>query len=181
MNILRGNWATGEMVSLPYSDETLKQNGNKTYKYELPTNCFCLRKAEDYRRGILVAVLGNYSADRILIVGKAPFCKDSKTQGFYDVTYHSYPFPSVEELKEVLAIVRSDTAMQQMLREQHVNIDPAATFWVRDTRRPLFPWWRKPLYYDPQTDSLHTAHSNDERHHRITIVYFLKLDNTIQT
>lgn len=162
------------MVTLPYSNKTIMRSGNKTYKYELPTNCFCLRKAEIQRRGILVTVLGKNAANSIFIVGKAPFCKDSKVQGFYDITYKSHPFPSVDELKEVLAIVHSDETIQQMLREQHMNIDPAATFWVRNTYRSLLSWRRMPQYYDPQTDSLRTARKGDEKHCRLTITYFLK-------
>lgn len=173
MNRLKGNWKTGELVSLPYSDVAIMKSGNKTYKYEQPTNCCCLREAENHRRGILVAVLGSCSADRIFMVAKAPFCKDNKTKGFYDVTYHCYPFPSVEELKEVLSIVRGNTDLLQTLSEQQMPIDTAATFWVRDTRQSLFPWGKKLLYYDPKTDSLCTARSNEE-HCRLTIAYFLK-------
>ena len=180
MNILKGHWSVGEMVSLPHGDEMVKQSRNKTYKYELPPNCICLRKAEDYCRGIMVADLGTYSANRMLMVDNKTFCKDNKTRGFYDTVYYCYPFPSVREMKEVLDIIRKDPDLQQMLREQQMYIDPSATFWVSDTRRSLFPWKRKALYYNPQTDSLSAVKTGDDVHHRITIAYFVIDRNNIE-
>lgn len=77
-----------------------------------------------------------------------------------------------EELKEVLDILRSDIDIQQKLLDNNMVINPNGTFWVNDTKSQFLGLKRKLQYYDPPTDSLVTANSQNERHQRITIVYF---------
>ena len=86
--------------------------------------------------------------------------------------YYSYPFPTVNELKEVLDIVRSDMDIQQQLIDNGMFFYPESTFWVSNTKSLILGLKRMLQYYDPSTDRLATAKSRDERHQRLTIAYF---------
>ena len=166
------DWRVGELVTLGQSTTLLKKNGTKSYSNMVGSHYVCVRKATEGQHGILVKVLGETRRERLLLVSGKPFCKDERDELFVGKHYYSYPFPTADELKEVLDIVRSNTDIQQKLMDNGMSIHPEGTFWVNDTKALLFGLERSPQYYDPSTDRLATAKSLDERHQRLTIAYF---------
>ena len=64
-----------------------------------------MREATDGQCGILLKVLGKISKKYIMFVNGKPFCKDEREDLFKGKCYYSYPFPTVDALKEVLEIV----------------------------------------------------------------------------
>ncbi len=107
-----------------------------------------------------------------MLVNGKPFCKDERIELFMGTRYISYPFPTAEELKEILDIVRPDMNIQQKLIDNGMFFNPNGTFWVSDTKSQLFGMKHSPQYYDPSTGCLATSKRLDERHNRITIAYF---------
>lgn len=166
------DWSIGELVTLERDTTLLKKCGKKLYSYFQCSQYVCIREASKGQRGILVKGLGKVRRERVMLVSGKPFCKDEREELFVGKHYYSYPFPTVDELKEVLNIIRSDIDLQQQLIDNYMFFYPEGTFWVSDTKS-LFLWLKqKPQYYDPSTGYLATAKSCDEHHQRLTIVYF---------
>ena len=166
------NWHLGDLVSLSWNHKELKKSGGKSYAYHAESYYVCVREATDGQRGILVKGLGMIQRERVMLVNGQPFCKDEREELFMGKRYFSYPFPTADELKEVLDIVRSDMNIQQKLIDNGMFFNPNGTFWVSDTKSQFFGLKHSPRYYDPSTGCLATAKSHDERHNRITIAYF---------
>ena len=166
------NWRLGELVNLSWNYKEIKMSGDKTYAYYTESHYVCVREATDGQRGILVKGLGKIQRERVMLVNGEPFCKDEREELFMGKRYFSLPFPTADELKEVLDIVRFDMKIQQILIDNGMFFNPNGTFWVSDTKSQLFGLKRSPQYYDPSTGCLATAKHLDERHNRITIAYF---------
>jgi hypothetical protein len=161
-------WKLGEVVLLPRKTTQI----NKKYEYLMASRYICIREATEGQRGILLRVLDKIACKNIIMRGGKPFCKDDKYEGLYTNTYFSYRFPSVNELKEVLDILKKDESLLEIFKKANMSINPDSTFWVRDTASRLF-FLKKPQYYDASLGQL-VATSDDETHHRLTIAYFYK-------
>ena len=166
------SWRLGELVSLSWNEELMKKSGKKSYAYYAVSRYICIREATDGQSGILVKVLGRTPREHIILVNGEPFCKDEGEDLLKGRRYFSYPFPTVNELKKVLNIVRSDMDLQQQFIDNGIFFYPEGSSWVSDTKSLFFGLKRSLQYYDPSTDRLATAKSNDEHHQRITIAYF---------
>ncbi len=162
------NWTLGEVALLSRQTSQI----NKKYEYLMTSRYICIREATEGQRGILLKVLGKTAREDIIMQGGRPFCKDDKFEGLYSDTYYSFRFPSVEELKEVLDILKSDEALLKVFEEAGMHINPVSTFWVSDTASRLF-FLKKPQYYDASLGQL-VATSDNETHYRLTIAYFYK-------
>jgi len=168
----KNEWSVGELVTLKWTRTHLIKEGKASYSYMINSRYFCIREATESQRGILIKSLGKTQQNHIMLVGGEPFCKDDVDDMFLNRHYFSFSFPMAEELKEVLDILRSDIDIQQNLLNNNMIINPNCTFWVNDTKSQFLGLKRKLQYYDPPTDSLVTANNQNERHQRITIVYF---------
>lgn len=166
------DWSAGELVTLRMSTTLLKRSDLKSYSNFVNSRYVCIREATKGQRGILVKTLGKAPCDYVMLVSGKPFCKDQRDELFESTHYYSYSFPKVEELKEVLDIIRLDMDIQQKLIDNNMFINPNGSFWVSDTKSLFFGMKRRLQYYDPSTGSLATANSYDERHQRLTIAYF---------
>ena len=166
------DWRLGDLVSLSWNHKEIKKSGDKTYAYYALSHYVCVREATDGQRGFLLKGLGKLQRERVMLVNGEPFCKDEREELFMGKRYFSLPFPTADELKEVLDIVRFDMKIQQILIDNDMFFNPNGTFWVSDTKSQLFGLKRSPQYYDPSTGCLATAKRLDERHNRITIAYF---------
>ena len=109
------DWSIGELVTLERDTTLLKKCGKKLYSYFQCSQYVCIREASKGQRGILVKGLGKVRRERVMLVSGKPFCKDEREELFVGKHYYSYPFPTVDELKEVLNIIRSDIDLQQQL------------------------------------------------------------------
>jgi hypothetical protein len=168
----KNEWNVGELVTLQWTRTHLIKEGKALYSNYINSHYFCIREATKGQRGILIKNLGKTRQNNIMLVSGNPFCKDDFDNMFLNKHYFSFSFPMAEELKEVLDILRSDIDIQQKLLDNNMVINPNGTFWVNDTKSQFLGLKRKLQYYDPPTDSLVTANSQNERHQRITIVYF---------
>lgn len=168
----KNEWNVGEFVTLDWTRTHLIKQGKMSYSYMIDSSYFCIREATESQRGILIKSLGKTKQNDIMLVRGKPFCKDDFDNMFLNKHYFSFSFPMVDELKEVLDILRSDIDIQQKLLDNNMITNPNGTFWVNDTKSQFLGLKRKLQYYDPPTDSLVTANSQNERHQRITIVYF---------
>lgn len=166
------NWRLGDLVNLSWNHKDIKKSGDKTYAYYAESHYVCVREATDGQRGILVKGLGKIQRERVMLVNGEPFRKDEREELFMGKRYYSFPFPTADELKEALDIVRFDMKIQQILIDNGMFFNPNGTFWVSDTKSQFFGLKRSPQYYDPSTGCLATAKHLDERHNRITIAYF---------
>ena len=166
------NWHLGDLVNLSWNQKEIKKSGRKSYAYYALSNYVCVREATDRQRGILVKGLGKIQRERVMLVNGKPFCKDEREELFMAKCYFSFPFPTADELKEVLDIVRFDMNIQQKLIDNSMFFNHNGTFWVNDSKSLFFGLKRSPQYYDPSTGRFATAKSLDERHNRITIAYF---------
>ena len=162
------NFTLGEVVLLPRKTSQI----NKKYEYLMASRYICIREASEGQRGILLRVLGKPARKNIIMRGGKPFCKDDKYEGLYTNTYFSYRFPSTNELKEVLDILKKDESLLEIFKKNNMSIKLDSTFWVRDTASRLF-FLKEPQYYDANHGQL-TATSDNEAHHRLTIAYFYK-------
>ena len=165
-------WKAGEVVTISQNTKLLKRSDKKLYSNIAIENYVCVREATKGQRGILVKGLGKVRRERIIFVNGKPFLKDERDELFVGKHYYSYPFPTVDDLKEVLDIVRDDMDIQQTLIDNGMFFYPSGTFWVSNTKSLLLGLKKRLQYYDPPTDRIVTAKSHDERHQRITIAYF---------
>lgn len=168
----KNEWNVGELVTLQWTRTHLIKEGKALYSNYINSHYFCIREATKGQRGILIKNLGKTRQNNIMLVSGNPFCKDDFDNMFLNKHYFSFSFPMAEELKEVLDILRSDIDIQQKLLDNNMITNPNGTFWVNDTKSQFLGLKQKLQYYDSPTDSLVTANSQNERHQRITIVYF---------
>ena len=166
------NWSVSELVNLDRKETLLKKRNRTSYKRFVGSRYICVRERTDSQKGILVKVLGQTSKDRILLAGGEPFCKDDKVNYFIGKCYYSYPFPTMDDMEEVLAIIRPNKSLMERFEEESMHFDPYATFWVRETTEHLF-LLKDLQYLDVCTGMLRRA-TNETTHYRMTIVYFNK-------
>ena len=171
MNVLKGSWAVGEKVILPYTEDTVKEESYKVFKYELPNECLCLREPNDDKYGILIKVLPKCPAEELHIVNGKAFFKDNKSAGFSKDVYSCYPFPTSSEVEDVLEYIQNDKAAKKLLSNRKIHIDPSQTYWIEETASSVF-FKRRFQYYDPKTKGVATAKRDSEVHHRLFIAYF---------
>ena len=172
MNDTKNKWRLGDIVNVPRKSSEI-ESGMKSYEYFVSSRYVCIREEDGDQSGILIKVLGKISSDYIMIKGGEPFCKDDKEEGFrYDI-YYSYRFPTVDELKEVLNIIRNDQRLIDKLEEASMHINPNSTFWARDIARS-FLIQKKLQYYDIPSGKLIAESKDNEVHYRLSVVYFQK-------
>ena len=163
-------WRIGQNVSLAWETKLVKKNRNNSYERMIGSNYICIREATDGRYGILLRVLDKARASSIKLVRGQPFFLDECTGLFEGYSFSSYSSPSLAELKEVLAILRSNQSLLDRFEEAKMPISLQSLFWVNETARNIL-FMKKPLCYDPSTDSLCIA-SDPVEPCRLTMVYF---------
>ena len=173
------NWCMGEVVILPRTTKQLKKNGIKLYEQLVGSRYICIREATEDQHGILLKVLGRTPAEYIKMVNGEPFCKDDSMELLEGMCYSSYSFPTLEEVKTVLDIIRSNPSLHQHFEDAQMHINPQATFWVRETASNML-MMKKPQCYDVKTDSIGKAPGKALPPYRLTMVYFAK-DQSIHT
>ena len=164
------NWQVGEIAILPWTSNTFKTSGSQIYKHFFRSRFICIRESTDAQPGILVKVLDKTPLHRIMIQGGEPFCKDDVDDLFKGYAYSSFRFPTLDELTEVLNIIRSSPDLQQLFEKASMNIELNGEFWVRETTHKRLIQ-KKPQFYDVRAGILATA-SDDTPRNRLTIVYF---------
>ena len=172
MEIKEYNWQLGELVTLARSTRVLKKTWLALYEQLIGSRYICIREASEKQSGILVKVLGRMPSEYIKVVDGLPFCKDEREELFEGNGYTSYSFPTAEEVKEVLDILRSNADLLPVFEKASMHVNPRAKFWVRETTSHLLVA-KKPLCYDVGSGSLSKV-SDEEAPYRLTLVYFDK-------
>lgn len=165
-------WRVGETVNLTREVADLKSGSRTGYKRLIASRYICIREESEGQRGILLKVLGKATKDDIMIVGGEPFCKDDADELFVGVQYLSYPFPTEQEVKEVLSILQQDESLQQIFDKARMHVNPRSTYWVNETAKHLL-FLKQPQYYDAFSHELRVPTDNSARY-RLTIVCFSK-------
>jgi hypothetical protein len=170
METYKNKWTLGEIVTLDRKEKLLKESGSTIYERFIRSRYICIREANEGQRGILMKVLGKTDSSQIRIVNGQPFCMDDYEELFEGDRCFSFPFPSANEVKEALGIIRYNQSLLQKFENASMHINPNSTFWVNDiTRNMLF--MKKPQYYSARDGRLSPAKDNSN-HYRITFVYF---------
>ena len=165
------NWRLGELVSLKWNVKLIKKSSRNSYAYYAVSHYICVREATEGQCGILVKVLGKISKEHIMFVNGEPYCKDEREDLFKGKCYYSYPFPTVDALKEVLEIVCSNKALRNRFEAESMTLNPVSSFWVCETAGNFLT--KKPQYYDATSGLLCKATDNTA-HYRLAIAYFNK-------
>lgn len=163
-------WSIGQKVSLSWKTKQLKKNKKNSYERMIGSNYICIREASDGHNGILLRVLDNAKASSVMLISGQPFFMDESARLFEGFIYSSYSTPSLAELKEILAILGSNSSLLVRFDEASMPINLKSLFWVNETARNTF-FQKKPLCYNPSTDSLCIA-SDPVAPCRLTLVYF---------
>ena len=167
------NWTLGETVILPRKSKKCKDSGMKSYEYIVGSRYICIREADDMHSGILLKVMGKIPREPIMMVAGEPFCKDDKNEGFTDDTYYSHRFPSMDEVKEALDILRSNPELVDKFEKASMHINPRSSYWVRDAGRNML-FMKTPQVYDSRSEELTDSGNRSSIHYRLAIVYFNK-------
>ena len=163
-------WSIGQKVSLSWKTKQLKKNKKNSYERMIGSNYICIREASDGHNGILLRVLDNAKASSVMLISGQPFFMDESARLLEGFSYSSYSTPSLAELKEILAILGSNSSLLVRFDEASMPINLKSLFWVNETARNTF-FQKKPLCYNPSTDSLCIA-SDPVAPCRLTLVYF---------
>ena len=164
-------WKLGELVALPRTNTQIKE-GRTSYEQMVGSRYICIREASDGEQGILLKVIGKLPQYQIKVVAGEPFCKDDKLEGFDGDAYYSYRFPTTDEVKEVLGILRENKELLDVFEKASMHINPYSTFWVRETVSKLY-FLKTPQYFDSGKDTVTPSTGDDnDVHYRITIAYF---------
>ena len=164
-------WKLGELVALPRTNTQIKE-GRTSYEQMVGSRYICIREASDGEQGVLLKVIGKLPQYQIKVVAGEPFCKDDKLEGFDGDVYYSYRFPTTDEVKEVLGILRENKELLDVFEKASMHINPYSTFWVRETVSKLF-FLKTPQYFDSKNDVVLPSTGDDrELNYRITIAYF---------
>ena len=139
------NWKVGDIDSLPWNSILIKKKGSNVYKHFYSSRYICIREENGPQPGILLKVLGKASLREITMVGDEPFCKDERDDLLKGKVYSSYRFPTLEELTEVLAIVRENPKLMTLFEEASMHFNPNSTFWVREPASRLL-FHKKPQF-----------------------------------
>ena len=166
------SWTLGEIVTLEREEKLLKSGESTVYKRFIRSRYICIREESDGQRGILMKVLGKPDGDKISIVKGQLFCKDDHDELFMGDRFFSYTFPSADELKEALEIIRNNHQLLYLFEKASMHVNPDSTFWVNDVSRNML-FLKKPHYYDGRDGQLFPAKDNSN-HYRVTFVYFHK-------
>jgi hypothetical protein len=163
-------WSIGQKALLPWKTRLLDKSKKNIYERMIGSDYICIREASDEHNGILLRVLDNAQASRIMFVSGQPFFKDEREGLLNGNAYSSYSTPTLAELKEALAILRSNPSLLAHFEEASMPINLDSLFWVNATaRKNLFT--KIPLCYNPSADSLCIA-SDSAEPCRLTMVYF---------
>ena len=163
-------WRVGQKVSVSWKTKLLKKDKKNSYERMIGSNYICIREASEEHDGILLRVLGNAKASHIMFVCGQPFFKDESAGLLEGCAYSSYSTPALAELREALDILRSNPSLLDSFKEASMSINMRSLFWVNETARNIL-FMKKPLCYDPSTDSLCIA-SDPVAPCRLTMVYF---------
>ena len=167
----RTEWHIGELVTLPRTNTQIKE-GRTSYEQMVGSRYICIREASDGKQGVLLKVLGKLPQYQIKVIAGEPFCKDDKLDGFEGNVYYSYQFPTTDEVKEVLGILRENKELLDVFEKHSMHINPYSTFWVRETVTKMYIL-KDLQYYDSKKAELVLSTSADKDvHYRITIAYF---------
>ena len=167
------NWNVGETVNLPRKIMQANKKEMRSREQFMGSRYICVRACDGSQRGILLKVLGKTTREDMMICRGELFCKDDKVEGFTSDTYLSYRFPSADELKEVLDILRGNKPLLEQFEKASMHINPNSTFWVRDTAK-RFLFLKKPQYYNAQTGEVLPDTKGEEVRYRLTLAYFNK-------
>lgn len=165
-------WDVGDYVILNKETKLLKTSGTRSYSSFIGSHYVCIRETSEWQRGILIKGLGKVRGENLWIINGKPYCKDLREEYFTGTHYYSYPFPTVDELKTILDIVRFNNDIQQILIDNGMFFNPNGTFWVTNTKTQLLGLKHTLQYYDALTGRLAAIKSPDERHQRFSIAYF---------
>ena len=165
-------WRLGETVTLPRTEKKIKNNGSVSYEQLIGSRYICVREEAEGRRGILVKVLGKYTPEHVITVGGHPFSKDDREELFMGIRYFSYPFPSVNDVNEVLEILKGNPSLINFFDDASMHINPKSKFWVNKTERRMLVL-KTPQCYDAYSGQTLTPSPSDMPY-RITMVYFYK-------
>lgn len=168
----KNEWSLGEIAKLQREEKPLKQSGLTVYEQFVASRYLCIREATDSQRGILLKVLGKTYSDEIKIIGGQPFSRDDHEQLFDGHRFFSYPFPKVNQVREVLEILKDSPDLQKKMEDAKMHLNPNSGFWVSETARNAF-FLKIPQIYDTRSNQLRVA-SDDTSYYRITMVYFFK-------
>lgn len=164
------NYRLGELVTLLRKETLLKKSGTTSYAQLTGSRYICVREATDSQPGILVKVLGKLIPEHVMVVDGQPFSKDDRAEAFDSVCYFSYPFPTTENVKEVLEIIRGNRSLLQTFEENHMHINPNSKFWVSEVVSRLLVL-RIPQCYDVFLDRVITPKDSDVPY-RLSMIYF---------
>jgi hypothetical protein len=164
------NWKIGEMAVLARKEKPLKKSGVTVYERFIGSRYICIREASESQQGILMKVLGKPYGDQIKIVNGQPFCDDHREELFESNRYASYSFPSANEVKEALEIIRGNQTLLQKFEKESMHVNPDSTFWVKEIMHNAL-FLKKLQYIDGRDGQLSPA-TNDSNHYRVTFVYF---------
>ena len=161
----------GELETLPRTNTQIKE-GRTSYEHMVGSRYICIREASDGKQGILLKVIAKMPQYQIKVVAGEPFCKDDKLEGFDSDVYYSYQFPTTDQVKEVLGILRENKELLDVFEKHSMHINPYSTFWVRETVTKMFIL-NKLQYYDSKNDVVLPSTGDDrETNYRITVAYF---------
>lgn len=172
MKSVESTWHFGEIVTLPRTESPLKKNGSSSYELLIGSRYICVREEAEGQRGILVKILGKYTPEHVIMVGGHPFSKDDREELFSGTRYLSYPFPSANDVDEVLEILNSNPSLIHVFDDASMHINPKSKFWVNKTERRMLVF-KTPQCYDAYSGQTLTPSYNDMPY-RITMLYFYK-------
>lgn len=164
------NWKVGEIVNLPRAEKPLKKGFSDIYENYIASRYICIREATDRQQGILVKVLGKAFADEIKVVSGQSFTIDETDQLFDSYKYFCYPFPSANDVKEVLNILRGNESLLAQFEAEYMHVNPDSTFWVCETASTMV-FLKKKQYLSGTDNILYTSGKGDI-HYRISVVHF---------
>ena len=163
-------WGAGDIVSLPRTERLLKKSGTTTYKSYVASRFLCIKEPTEGQRGILVKVLGKMYGEHIIHVNGNVFCKDDCDELFSGKTYLSFPFPSEQDIKEVLTILHHDESLLKKLQDASMHFNPESTIWVSETKRSKL-LKKRSQFFDTQSGLLYVD-DGKHAHYRLAVVYF---------
>ncbi|MCR4852225.1 MAG: hypothetical protein K5893_01370 [Prevotella sp.] len=164
-------WKVGNLVAPGLMFRKICHYGGKIYMNFVDSKFVCIREATASEPGVLVKVLNSCDQSRFLFRKGEPFVKDYKNVNFESpVEYCSFRLPTVEEIKFVLSIAKSDKTLGEMLSDRGLSPYEPATYWTRDISRSIIG--RHVKFYDSATGEVKSESGDDTERIRITVVYF---------
>ncbi len=168
------NWSVGEVANIKEDSSCVSKRVITSYEHMISSRYVCVREVTDSVAGVLVKVVGKVPSDNIIFKGGEPFVKDLKVEGFSRDIYSSYRFPTLDDLKLVLGIIRDNPMLIEKFEQARMHINPNSTFWVREIERKLLIM-NSLQYFDARTGQLLVHHDNNEIRYRLSIAFFTKM------